>query len=264
MTIYVERVGLFAPGLEGWQSSRAVLAGEAEYQPQPLPKYKPQLLPANERRRASAVVRLAFGACEDAIGDRLQEASQLAAVFASSGGDYTINDQICRAILSEQKAVSPTQFHNSVHNAAAGYWSIASKSQATSISLSACDYSVATGLMEAQSLLLIEQVPLLLVCCDTSVVAPMHAKRPVAQSFAAALWLSPQPTSHSMAGLDMQMTAASDRLDTVGNSELESLRLDNPAARILPLLALLAKPATASVQLQLAGSQSLQLAVTPC
>jgi hypothetical protein len=264
--VYVEAVGIFAPGLEGWQASKSVLAGESKYTQEPLPKYKPLLLPANERRRASAVVRLAFGACENVVGDRLEEASKLGAVFASSGGDYGINDQISRAVLAEEKAVSPTQFHNSVHNAAAGYWGIASKSQATSISLSGCDFSVATGLLEAQALISVEQLPLLLVFSDVAVVPPMNAKRPVNHPFAAALWLTPQQTANTFARLNLQLIPAGEPKRAVtnqlSNRDLELLLNDNPAARILPVLELLAKEQSGTVLIQMAGSQTLQVSVT--
>ena len=62
---YVESIGLHAPGLEGWSSSCDILRGEREYLAAELTRYKPQLLPANERRRATTSVRIAFGACEE-------------------------------------------------------------------------------------------------------------------------------------------------------------------------------------------------------
>lgn len=264
--VYIESVGLFAPGLVGWQQSLDVLCGVSAYQQQPLPKYKPLLLPANERRRASAVVRLAFGACEDAVGEKLAQASTLAAVFASSGGDYAINDQICRTVMTEQKAVSPTQFHNSVHNAAAGYWSIASKSQAPSVSLSACDFSVATGLIEAQMLVVAEQCPVLLVCCDTFVVPPMDVKRPVKYPFSAALWLTPEPTDDSLAAITLELDNRSDKEAVTApiNTQLAYLYQDNPAARVLPLLELIARQQAGTVNMAMAGKQSLAVQYSPC
>ena len=262
--VYIESIGVYAPGLIGWHNSRAVLAGMADYQFDMLPKYKPGLLPANERRRASAVVRLAFGACEDAVGERVQEAEQLAAVFAASGGDYMINDQICRTLLGDDKAVSPTQFHNSVHNAAAGYWSIASKSRAPSISLSAYDYSVAAGIIEAFTLVAAEQLPVLLVCSDDRVGPPMNTHRSVQQPFAAALWLSAERSAHTVARLDIALNKT-DAPDTpLLNPALEVLYSDNPAARLLPVLELLARNEQGSVLLALAGSQTLQVTLSPC
>ena len=43
--------------------------------------------------------------------------------------------------------ISPTQFHNSVHNAAAGYWHIAAGSAAPSLSVGGHDGAFAAGLL---------------------------------------------------------------------------------------------------------------------
>lgn len=263
-SVYIEAVGLYGAGLIGWEACRPVLAGDAQYQADALPKYKPQLLPANERRRASSVVRLAFGACEDAVGDRLDEACELAAVFAASGGDYGINDQICRALLQDDIAVSPTQFHNSVHNAAAGYWSIASKSQAPSVSLSAYDFSVSAGLMEAVSLVVTEGLPTLLAVSDSQVIPPMHQQRSIDYSFGAALWLTPQQSDSSLARMDISLSRDDLSATTAGCDALEALRTNNPAARIIPILELLARASAGSVVLANAGTQGLQVMLSPC
>ncbi len=260
MRAWVESIGLFAPGLVGWNAGREVLAGRAAYDNTPLPKYKPALLPPNERRRATNSVRIAFGACEDAVGDNLSEAADLAAVFASSGGDYGVHDQICRALMREEIAVSPTHFHNSVHNAAAGYWSIATGAHAPSVSLSAHDSSVAAGLLEALPLVTLEQLPTLLVFSDCEVVATMHSKRPVDEPFSCALWLTPEPTSRSLASVQVNANCTEGVESTCANGELERLRCNNPAARVLPLLELLAlnQGGTAVIQ----GSSGQPVAVT--
>lgn len=262
--VYIESVGLFAPGLIGWHDSRAVLAGNAAYQFNALPKYKPQLLPANERRRASAAVRLAFGACEDAVGERLRDAEQLAAVFASSGGDYIINDQICRVLCQHDKAVSPTQFHNSVHNAAAGYWSIASKSRAASVSLSAYDDSVGAGIIEAYTLVAVERLPVMLVCSDNQIGPPLNKHRSVSQPFAAALWLAAERSEHTIAGLDIAVHTGTGEQTPPINPALALLHSANPAARLLPVLELLARTEAGTVCLPMTCAQTLQVALSPC
>lgn len=262
--LYIEAVGVFAPGMESWASAREVLAGVRKYQPEPLPKYKPTRLPPNERRRATALVRLAFGACEDAIGERIEDAASLAAVFASSGGDYGINDQICRALSKPERLLSPTQFHNSVHNAAAGYWSIATGSRAPSVSLSAYDFTAAAGFVEAFTLVAVEQYPTLLALYDNDVCWPLQEKRPVTQPFSTALWLTPERSPQSMAAISMTLEAGSVSPNPVLEPVLESLRADNPAARCIPLLQLLASESSGSVSLATAGGQWLRLDVTPC
>jgi hypothetical protein len=257
--LYLEKVGLFAPGLLGWANSLAQLRGELPFEPSPPPRYKPLLLPANERRRATKSVRITFGACEDAIGDRLDEAQNLAGVFASSGGDYGVHDQICRALLREDIAVSPTQFHNSVHNAAAGYWSIASGSTQPSISLSAFDFTVAAGCLEAFPLVQTEQLPTLLVFSDCEVVGPIHQKRAIDWPFACAWWLTPTQGENTLAALSLALVDSSLPAPVCANAKMETLRNNNPAARVLPLLEALAKGENGVFHFPTAGGQTVSL-----
>ena len=53
-----------------------------------------------------------------------------AAVFSSSSGDGQNCHESVRSARVSDRRVSPTRFHNSVHNAAAGYWSIATGAKA--------------------------------------------------------------------------------------------------------------------------------------
>tara|TARA_R110000823_G_scaffold171736_9_gene304194 strand:+ start:31705 stop:32505 length:801 start_codon:yes stop_codon:yes gene_type:complete len=258
--VYLEAVGLSGPGLAGWEVSQPVLRGEQSWQDQVLPRYKPALLAANERRRATASVRMAFGACEDAVGDRLEEARELASVFVSSGGDYNTHDQICRGLLTEPVMLSPTQFHNSVHNAPAGYWSIATGSSAPSVSLSAFDYGISAGLMEALPLVALEQQSALLVFFDVAPCAPMNQVRAVTRSFATALWLTPARSANSLASLRLGLRGEAQYPETPASAaSLETLRLANPAARILPLLERLALGQGATLVFATSAGQSLLL-----
>ena len=170
---YLNAIGLAAPGLPGWQASAAILQGQAAYERTPLEKYKPELLPANERRRATELVRMAFRVCEELMATSAIPMADCASVFASSGGDYPIIDQICRSLCESERLVSPTQFHNSVHNSAAGYWSIATGSRQPSTSLSAYDDSFAVGLLEAMCLCQQEQLPTLLAVYDIQPPYPL-------------------------------------------------------------------------------------------
>src|SRR5581483_6334579 len=145
MKVFVDAIGFAAPGMEDWESARRVLRGEAGYEPKALSLYQPNLLPPNERRRAAPAVRLAFRIAEDAM----RTSSFKPSVLATSDADTSILHRLCTALAQPQRAVSPTDFHNSVHNAAAGYWSIAAGAKPPSTSLSAYDASFAAGLLEA-------------------------------------------------------------------------------------------------------------------
>src|SRR5205085_5133320 len=106
-------------------------------------------LPAAERRRTGAVIRLALTTGLQALANGGLSAAEVMTVFTSSGGDGQVIHEICEALASAHREVSPTRFHNSVHNAPAGYWGIATRSHAASTSLCAFDWSFAAGLLEA-------------------------------------------------------------------------------------------------------------------
>lgn len=240
LKVWVEAVGLAAPGLNGWPQGRNVLTGRQAYVAEELPRYAPNLLPPNERRRATVVGRLAFQSAEEAIGGLNGAADSLAAVFTSSGGDTDIVNLICGSLATPERPVSPTHFHNSVHNAAAGYWSIATGSRLPSTSVSAFDGSFAAGLMEAAVLCRSEGQPVLLVAYDTVPGEPLHAKRPLTDNFSVALLLRPQAAAGCMASMTLSH-AGGEAESTMEDAALEGLRQGNPAARALPLLQHLAR-----------------------
>ncbi len=62
---------------------------------------------------------------------RLDGKEPMPAVFACSGGDTDVINRLCSALMLPGCPVSPQQFVNSVHNAPAGYWSIAEAEQRT-------------------------------------------------------------------------------------------------------------------------------------
>jgi hypothetical protein len=237
--LHVEAVGLAAPGLAGWQASRATLVGEAPYVAQDLAPYAPALLPPNERRRATPVVRLAFRTSEDALTGTPLPPADLATVFASSDGDTEVMHRINQALAQPARAISPTDFHNSVHNAAAGYWSIAVGAKLPSTSLAAHDASFAAALTEAAALTLGDDLNTLLTVCDLRMPVPLAEKRPIGELFGVALVLTPQRTARTLASLTLAETQQPET--TLADAGLESLRRANPAARALPLLQLLAR-----------------------
>lgn len=259
---YLNAIGLAAPGLADWRTSVPVLQGLTAYEPTPLEKYKPELLPPNERRRATELVRMAFRVCEDLMAASTIPMAECASVFASSGGDYPIIDQICRSLCESERLVSPTQFHNSVHNSAAGYWSIATGSRQPSTSLSAYDDSFAVGLLEAMCLCQQEQLPTVLAVYDIQPPYPLGGKRHIPVEFGVALLLTPQASGQDLARLQLSQTGLIST-STPAQPTLEHLRQANPAARALPLLELVAQGKAGTLMFGCANQQTLQLAVQP-
>ncbi len=264
MRVCVEGVGLLGPGLNGWQASRAVLAGSTPYAFAPTVLTASALLPAAERRRTGAPVKLALAVGHEAFTNAGWDAATTATVFTSSGGDGENVHQICETLASTDREVSPTRFHNSVHNAAAGYWGIATGSREASTSLCCYDASFAAGLLEAAAQACADRAPLGLIAYDHRYPHPLDAVRPLIADFAVALMLTPEPTGRTFATLDVSYVHddASETLMTL--PALEAVRAGVPAGRSLPLLAALVREATAVVILELAGTGRLRVAIAPC
>lgn len=256
--LYLHAVGLAAPGLPNWPEGAAVLRGEQACDPQPLPLHSPQVLPPNERRRATASVRQAFRAAEEAVAGR--DASQLATVFAGSDGDLTILNRVCTALATGSSALSPTDFHNSVHNAAAGYWGIGIGSRAPSTTLAGYDGSFAQGLLEAGLQVASQRQPVLLVVFDVPAPEPLLHARHLTCSASCALWLDAAPGPAPLARLQLALSTETET--PLDDPTLEALRLGNPALRALPLLHALARGlAGARVVLPTASGRNLAVSL---
>ena len=145
--LYVEGIGLRGPGLNGWAESLPVLAGRQDYLAAPTSIPPSLLLPANERRRAAQIVKIALAVGTEAFAAAGRDPAGTATVFTSSGGDGDTIHDILSVLASPQRELSPTRFHNSVHNAASGYWSIAQDCMEASTALCAYDASFGAGLL---------------------------------------------------------------------------------------------------------------------
>jgi hypothetical protein len=265
ITVFLQGVGLLGPGLAGWAPGREQLKDAAPYQATRCVLPPPMALPQAERRRAGAVVKLSLDIGEEAVAASGLQASTLASVFTSSSGDAVNCHEICSALASSDRLISPTRFHNSVHNAAAGYWSISSGSMATSSVLCARDASFAAGLLEAMVQVATEQVPVLLLAYDTDYPEPLHSTRPIPDSFGVGLVLAPCRSDLTQAQWTLEPAACLSSLpaDRLDNAELEKLRLSIPAARCLPLLRSTARQQSGRVVLDYLEGLQLALQVSP-
>ncbi|MGI9302159.1 MAG: beta-ketoacyl synthase chain length factor [Gammaproteobacteria bacterium] len=254
MKIFVQAAGLLAPGLEGWSNGIAVLAGRRPFVPTELPKIDLDFLPRNERRRATPSIRMALAVAKEATANR-DDLQDICSVFACSGGDPETLDKVCTALTLANKPVSPMHFTNSVHNAPAGHWSIATRSQQASTSLSAYDATFAAGLLEAATMIQVEHVDVLLVVYDVPPPPALWPFRPLAAPFAMALLLSAGEEPASLAGFSLSMATGLNE-HTMQSEHLEAVRLGNPAARGLPLLSAMARLHNSEIVLPyLPGSQ---------
>ncbi len=240
--VAIAGVGLLGPGLLGWKASQAVLRGERTYQAAPLDLVAPPILSARERRRSGPTVRMALTVAAEATAQAGLPADQLASVFGSSNGSGHEVHKILEALATPEMLVSPTHFHNSVHNAAVGYWCIATSCHQPSTSIAGQDFTFPAALLKAAAQVQTEARPVLLALFDVPMPEPLHQKRPIFESFAAAFVLC--PAGHAAARAELSLSWQADGsprdISSPGIPELEDLWRGNPAARCLPLLEALA------------------------
>jgi hypothetical protein len=263
ITAWIDGVGIYAPGLAGWEQAAAVLRGERPYAPEAPPKLAPALLPADVRRRTTEHIRLAVEVGAQAVAHAQADAAQLWSVFASSESDGAITHNICEEVARATPEVSPTRFHNSVNNAPAGYWCMAVQSRMPSTSVAGFDASFAVGLLEAGAQVTAGRQAVLFVAHDTPLPEPLNSVRPMTAIFGTALVLAPERSARSLARLALEIDPALQPLSRLADAGLEGLRTGNPVARALPLLAALARREAAELRVPYVHSQALRLSVTP-
>ena len=264
MRVFVEGVGLLGPGLQGWEAARCVLAGEEPFRSASTVIGPSELLPPAERRRTPVPVKLALAVGQEAFRNAARDAASTATVFTSSSGEGETLHQMCEALASAEPEVSPTRFHNSVHNAAAGYWSIATRSREASTSLCAYDASFGAGLIEALTQVASWRKPVALIAYDQPYPEPLHSARPLLASFGAAFVLTPEATARTSARFELDFLLGEEKPTRMSDSALEELRLGIPAARALPLLEALARETEGEVVLDFLAETRLRVAVSPC
>lgn len=165
-------IGFWTRGLPSWEAARAyVIDGTL---PDAAPnRPSPQLLAPNERRRAPETVAVALEVALAACSAAGRDPALLSSVFASTHGDLSITDYMCETLANDPRTLSPTRFHNSVHNAAAGYWTIGAGAMTPATAISAFDASFGQGLLEALAQLAIGTDAVLLVGYDSSATGPL-------------------------------------------------------------------------------------------
>ena len=267
-SVWVDGVGILGPGLDNWAQAQAVLQGQAAYVQAPTVLPVPTILPPAERRRASRVIKVALAVGLEAAQAAGQDPAQLPNVFASSGGDGHNCHSLCELLGSDDRQVSPTRFHNSVHNAASGYWAIATGATPPAQVLGGYDASFAVGLFEAMVQVQTLNTPVLLVVIDSEYPQPLHAKRPIADTSGLALVLSPTKSERSLAQLVLDAKAYLADGNAVvqlqpGLEGLSAMSEQLPPWRGVPLLAALAEAteSTVAVRLPWLPGQVLQLTV---
>jgi hypothetical protein len=254
-TVFVEGVSLWASRLPGWDIAAAVLAGKAESPAVAARRPMPEMLPPAERRRAPDSVALAIEVAARACAASTLDPARLPSVFATTHADLAITDYLCEMLVRTPLLVSPTKFHNSVHNAAAGYWCIATHCHAPYMTVSVFEYSFAAGLLEAFVQVASDGNPVLSVAYDIESREPLTSVAASRGLLGAGLVLAGKRSARSVARLSWAIRPGSK--DEATRAEPANARFveGNAMASCLPLFEVLAR-GVGQVTLAL-GSDSL-------
>jgi len=263
MTVVVAGVSVWGPGLPGWTAARSVLRGIDDYVATDAPLPPPTLLSANERRRAGLATRLALFIAQQASDMAGVAPGAIPSVFATSNGDGAVVHTILEALAAHQP-VSPTQFHNSVHNAAAGYWSIATGSQQSTTCIAGHDATAAGAILKGVAEVQAENRPLLLCVYDVPLPTPLDVKHPTEGSVGVGLVLAPELAPGGMARIAVRYAASPPAADVLPRlPALHRLARSNPAARLLRLLETLARGVPDTLAMPLLDGR-VEVRVEPC
>jgi hypothetical protein len=261
-TLYIEGPAFWAPSLPGWATARAVFRGEAAPADPPAKRPSPQVLAPAERRRAPDTVALALEVAAAAVEASGRKAADLPCVFASAHGDLGINDYMCSTLANDPKLLSPIKFHNSVHNAAVGYWTIGTGCTAASNSLSAYESSFAAGLLEAAAQCAADRQAVLLAGYDIPAVGPLSSVTTSRGLLAAALVVAPARTERTVAAFEWSLVSGAAQPAAVQTDAARALNA-NAMADALPLFEALARGGAESLSMPLSATLSLQLRLAP-
>ncbi len=250
--------GIWSQTFGNWDEFRDVLAGRAVEAGGAL---KPELIPARERRRAPAAVKMAVEVMDQACRMADIDPTEVATVFGSGMGDMQITDYICRTLADAPRMMSPTKFHNSVHNASTGYWSIATGSHFAANAISAYSDTVAASLLEGAVQAVEEELPVLVALEELAAPQPFRSIIDVDEPLAAAMLLTPKGYAAApLASLELDVRAeepGEPATHAIGGTGFNN----NFTAPLLPLLAALAHGEASTHALPLSTGSTLDLSL---
>ena len=253
--VAIEGIAFWHTRLPGWAIARAVICGEQEAPATSASRPTPSLLAPTERRRAPDTVALALEVAARACEAAGRSPTELRSVFASTYGDLGISDYMCATLAGTPTLISPTKFHNSVHNAAAGYWSIGTSSHMPYTAISAYRYTFANAVLEAATPVVCDGQPVLCVVFDVQSTGPLGTVAPSSGLLGAALVLAP-PRDQSQRTLALRVEQGSTTGLTPARSAAAAPVAENALAPCLPFFEALARSQPGNVVLAL-GDRSV-------
>jgi hypothetical protein len=261
-TLYVEGIALWASRLPGWDAARGILRGESQAPAAPSARPAPALLAPTERRRAPDTVAIALEVAARACENARHDPKTLPSVFASTHGDLAINDYMCDTLAKTPALTSPTKFHNSVHNAAAGYWTIGTGCLKPYTAVSAYRHTFGQGLLETATQVAIEDEPVLYVAYDIESRGPLGSMATSRGLLGCALVVGAHPLDRSQAQIDVFVADRVVERSSVARPANAALVEGNAMADCLALFEALADGEPRKLEYTLSSRLLLELHIT--
>ncbi len=141
--VYLRGLGLWTPeyaGPEAW--CRGAAEPDAS-------KPAAKLLEGALRRRASPLTRMSVEVFEQAANASTFDPTAVPTIWATAHGEHDTAIKLLKMMRRGEGKLSPTHFHNSVHNTPSAYASIAESNSSASTTLTGGPELVASSLLEA-------------------------------------------------------------------------------------------------------------------
>ncbi len=186
VNVAVLGVGAFVPGYGGvaaWADGRR----DAEHAAP-----RAALVPARQRRRASALSKAFADAYAEALEGTGVEPTQVASVFGSALGEALTMVGLLNQMWQESAMLSPMRFATSVHNAASGLVSIATENRGITTAIGADFDTPAMALFEGIGLACARGEPVVVCCGDEAPPADLVPDGSGWEMLTAALVLAPE------------------------------------------------------------------------
>ncbi|MCH2185017.1 beta-ketoacyl synthase chain length factor [Myxococcota bacterium] len=178
--VYVRGIGFWTtgyPSVTAWTGKKP----EAEAQ-----KPEASLLQGPLRRRATPLTRMSVEVMQQALKMAKADAAKTPSVWATAHGEHSTAIGLLDMMLKGEGKLSPTKFHNSVHNTPSGYASISAKNRSPSTTLTGGAELVASAFCEAGAMVSALNRDVVLVLADEPLMSPFdspNSTRPLAISF---------------------------------------------------------------------------------
>lgn len=240
-------LGLWAPGYpdpSSWRARQGACPEDQTATP------RAELLPPMMRRRTSLLTRMAADVAQQALRAGGLDPTSAVFVYGSVYGEIRTTLDLLAALLVPGEPLSPTRFHNSVHNTAAGYVSIATGCHAGNAALSAGRSTLAMGLLECATLVADGHTDAVLVIAEEPLPEPLAAGRrygPFAAAFAVS---AGAPAPSDMSPTTCRLVHALNDSSLLPARPLPAWLADNPCASALALVDALADSSPGRVALE--------------